>query len=817
MAKIILSNDISTIQTDNQELIKFLFDSLRFRDRAYFHNPRYKAKLWDGYTNFFNKNNGKFLTGLLPEVYGVCKHMNEPVEFVDNRTKFEFAIKNIDKDFLKPYVPNGSPIITLEDYQVELVNQSIKNKRGIIFAPTSAGKAQPLHSLVVTPSGFVRMGDLKVGDLVCTPHGGSAPILAIHKQGKKKIVKVVFSNGDFVECCEDHLWKVNALYDQWNGKILTTKEISKRIKCPNGSNRFNIETPTHVDFKEKPILINPYFMGILLGDGSFRRPNSISVTISRNDIVEFCRKTLNNKYHLIKRNGKKYHYEICGKNKIKKFEHIYNAEIKRLELDCKFSYEKHIPQEYLINSYENRLDLLRGMMDSDGYISARGMLSYVTTSEQMHKDFVFLVNSLGGICRVTQKRKWFTHKGIKKQGRLAYNIAFTMPEKVCPVRCEYKKDRYTKFRTRNKNRTISSVEYVGKMECQCIEIDHPDHLYVTDNFVVTHNSLTMLSILKSLPPKTKTLVLQNRKSLASQNYDEYVKWGLPNVGRIWQGFNEPNDFTVATVQSVEKAEHILSDIQVLLVDEIHDMMSAAPKNVYRKLKKCSVRIAVSATPFKHGEKDKIQKFYVKGFFGPVFRINSADGGILTTKELQERGRLSKSKCIFHTIKTPSLDYEIYLDAVTKGLVENDEFHQKVVQLTMDMKGRTLILVERIAHGDSLKNLIPHAYWVRGQDNNDTRKEVIDKLQKSENCVAIATQGIFNTGINVFVHNLINAAGGQADHLIIQRMGRGLRTAKDKDILNYHDFVFDINPYLYKHSKKRIKILKDQGHDVEVIN
>ena len=470
MAQITINNDISILETNNQELIKFLFESLRFRDRSYFHNPRYKAKLWDGYTNFYNKNNGKFLTGLLPEVYGVCKHLNEPVTFVDKRTKVDFAVQSIDKDFLKPFVPKGSPVITLEDYQVELVNQSIKNKRGIIFAPTSAGK-----------------------------------------------------------------------------------------------------------------------------------------------------------------------------------------------------------------------------------------------------------------------------------------------------------------------------------------------------------SLTMLSILKSLPPKTKTLILQNRKTLAAQNYDEYVKWGLPNVGRIWQGYNEPNDFTVSTVQSIEKAEQILSKIEVLLVDEIHDMMSAAPKNVYRKLKNCSVRIAVSATPFKHGEKDKIQKFYVKGFFGPVFKIASAEGGILTTKELQTRGRLSKSKCTFHTIKTPNLDYEIYLDAVTKGLVENDAFHQKVVQLTMDMKGRTLILVERIAHGDTLKSLIPHAYWVKGQDNNDTRKEVIDKLQKSEECVAIATHGIFNTGINVFVHNLINAAGGQAEHLIIQRMGRGLRTAKDKEILNYHDFVFDINPYLYKHSKKRIKILKDQGHEVQLID
>lgn len=817
MTRIVIRNDISVLTTDNYNLVKFLFENLRFRDRNYFHNSSYRQKVWDGYTNFFNKQNGKFLSGLLPEVLAACKAHNEAPELIDHRTKLDFQIKEINSTFLHSCTPHGSNPITLEDYQVDLVNAAIRNKRGVIFAPTSAGKAQPLHSLVATPTGFVKMGDLNVGDLVCTPHGGNAPILAIHKQGKKKIVKVVFSNGDFVECSEDHLWKVNALYDQWNGKILTTKEISKRIKCPNGANRFNIETPKHVDFVEKNVLIDPYLMGILLGDGSFRRPNTISVTISRNDIVEFCRKTLNNKYHLIKRNGKKYGYDICGKQKIKKGKHIYNAEIKRLKLNGKSSFEKHIPQEYLINSYDNRLNLLRGLMDSDGYISARGMISYVTTSEQMHKDFVFLINSLGGICRVTHKRKWYTHKGIKKQGRLAYNIAFTVPEKVCPVRCEYKKDRYTKFRTRNKNRTITAVEYVGKLECQCIEIDHPDHLYVTDNFVVTHNSLTMLSILKCLPAGTKTLVLQNRKTLAIQNYEEYTRWGLHNVGRIWGGVSEPNDISVSTVQSISKAEDILPQVQVLLVDEIHDMMSTAPKAVYRKLKNCSVRIAVSATPFKFGESDKIQKFYVKGFFGPPFKIRSTDTGVVTTKDLQNRGRLSKSKCYFYKIKEPQLDFEVYMDAVTKGMVENDHFHQKVVSLTTSMRGRTLILVDRLSHGDSLQALIPHALWVQGKDNDETRKSVIERLQNAENCVAIATQGIFNTGINVFVHNLINAAGGQADHLIIQRMGRGLRTAKDKEGLHYVDFIFDMNPYLHKHSMKRIKILKQQGHEIEIVD
>jgi len=816
MAKIILKNDISQISTRNEQLSKFLYENLRFRDRNYFHNRAYRQRIWDGFTNFFNKNNGKFLTGLLPEILMACKAHKEEFEIIDQRTNVEFAVNEINSTFLHSCTPIGAPVITLEDYQVDLVNTAIKNKRGVIFAPTSAGKAQPLHSLVATPNGFVQMGNLKVGDLVCTPHGGSAPILAIHKQGKKKIVKVVFSNGDFVECCEDHLWKVNALYDQWNGRILTTKEISKRVKCPNGANRFNIETPKHVDFTEKTVLIDPYFMGILLGDGSFRNPHKISVTISRNDIVKFCREKLLKEYKL-KDCKKKYRYEITGKEKIGKGQHQYNAEVKRLQLSGKFSYEKHIPQEYLINSYDNRLNLLRGLMDSDGYISAKGMMSYVTTSEKLHKDFVFLVNSLGGICRVTKKRKWFTNKGVKKQGRLAYNISFTMPEKVCPVRCEYKKDRYTKFRTRNKNRTISAVEYVGKMECQCIEIDHPDHLYLTDNFVVTHNSLTMLSILKCLPVNTKALVLQNRKTLAIQNYEEYTRWGLHNVGRIWGGVDEPNDITVSTVQSISKAEDLLPQIQVLLVDEIHDMMSAAPKTVYRMLKNCSVRIAVSATPFKFGESDKIQKFYVKGFFGPPFKIKSTESGVVTTKELQDRGRLSKSKCQFHKITSPDLEYELYQDAVNLGIVENAELHEKVVNIANSQSGRTLILVDRLAHGDTLQSLIPNALWVQGKDNDETRKQVIDQLQKSDNCVAIATQGIFNTGINVFVHTLINAAGGQADHQIIQRMGRGLRTAKDKNELLYIDFIFETNPYLHRHSLKRVKILEKQGHEIEILD
>lgn len=464
-----ISNDFSYLLTEEEAIKQKLWDSLRFRELNYFHNRRYKMGMWDGYTEFFKKETGKFLTGLLPEVAAALKHFNVNYEIIDERTKTPFLLSSIDDRFFNDSLPEGYDPVTLHDYQVELVNKVLKHRRGIIFAPTSAGK-----------------------------------------------------------------------------------------------------------------------------------------------------------------------------------------------------------------------------------------------------------------------------------------------------------------------------------------------------------TFIMLGIIKSLPANTPTLVLQNRVGLAEQNYTEITKWGVPNVGTLWGGHVNPNMITVASVQSVDKMEKVLSKIKVLIVDEIHDMMSALPKAVYKRLKACDIRVALSATPFKFGEKDKVQKHSVKGFFGPVLKIQSAAEGVLTTKELQNRGILSASNCTFYHINEPGIPYDIYLDAVTRGIAESFYFHKIVTRLAKTQEGRTLILVDRIAHGDALHALLPGSLWVQGKDDSKTRKGVVQTLQKSkENVIAIATQQIFNTGINVFIHNLINAAGGQADHQIIQRMGRGLRTADDKEGLNYHDFVFNINPYLLEHSNKRIKILKEQGHKITI--
>lgn len=327
-------------------------------------------------------------------------------------------------------------------------------------------------------------------------------------------------------------------------------------------------------------------------------------------------------------------------------------------------------------------------------------------------------------------------------------------------------------------------------------------------------SACICGILKALPEDCPTLVLTKNVTLVRQIYEDMVKWGLPNAGKVFgskKKDNIPNIMTAVNIGSIHKLEKILPKIRALIVDEVHLMMSKQPKKVYAKLKACDIRLGVSATPFKFDGKDSEQKYLVKGWFGAPLLSKKEE---LTTEKLQERNILAKSDCTFFPIDKPHLPYEIYQDAVTYGIAENFHFHEIVTRLVKKLKGRTLILVDRLAHGDMLSDMIPGSLWVRGEDNEDTRKEVIEKLKHAKkDTVAIATQQIFNAGVNVFVHNLLNAAGGQAEHQIIQRMGRGLRVADDKEGLKYYDFIFNNNDYLRKHSMNRIDILKKEGHNI----
>ena len=328
----------------------------------------------------------------------------------------------------------------------------------------------------------------------------------------------------------------------------------------------------------------------------------------------------------------------------------------------------------------------------------------------------------------------------------------------------------------------------------------------------------LISILKCLPPKTPVLFLTKNVGLVHQNYEEMIKWKIPNVGRWYGKHKEPNFITCANVNkhSLKGIDKLLKKFKVLIVDEVHECMSEVPVAAYTKMTNACIRFGISATPFKD---EKIHKHTVKGHFGPIFKTSTTDTGYLTTKDLQQRGILSSTECVFYKIKEPTnIIYEPYIDSVTLGIAENYYFHKVIKRLSLSLTGRTLILVERRDQGEYLQQLIPNAHWINGDDDVEkTRKPVINALRSAENVIAIVMRQIITAGIDIMIHNLINAAGGDADYNVIQQIGRGLRCASDKDGLKYRDFIFETNDYLEKHSHNRIKTLKAQGHEVVIKN
>lgn len=379
-----------------------------------------------------------------------------------------------------------------------------KGELGVIIGSSSFGKSQPLDARIVTPYGFKRMGDIKIGDEVIGRDGLPYKVSNIFPQGKRPIYKVSFSNGTSCECDEEHLWNVNSLYQRcgrkyvkgtgakgkkayikdMSFKTLTLKEIiEKGIKRKHGKrNNFIIPNPEPVHFKEQPIDFDPYFVGYYFGDGCFSK-KEISVGIKdEKEIETLLKPILNEDLHIFYREKRNiYSFDVVGNTK-KKLNEIFGS---------KKSEDKSIPNEYIFNSIENRLALLQGLMDSDGHANKNGSSEFCSKSENLAKQVQFLVRSLGGFASLTKgKSLYFSKKYNKKiDCGYRYRLTISMCDNSFPLfRLKRKQDRVI-YRTQHADEiAICNVEYVGEKEAQCIMVDSKEHLYMTEDFIVTHNT-----------------------------------------------------------------------------------------------------------------------------------------------------------------------------------------------------------------------------------------------------------------------------------------------------------------------------------------
>lgn len=366
----------------------------------------------------------------------------------------------------------------------------------LIKAPNGKGKAQPLEEPVLTANGWKKMGELTLNDKVINPVTGKPiKLLGIYDRGLLDTYKITFSDGSCTECAGDHLWSVfKSGKTKDRLRTLDTETLLKDYKVENktasGTFKYRYSTPLTVPIEGNytKLPIHPYVLGFILGDGciSGNRP-TVRVSTNREDwpeIVDRLRSYLpdpNLVHEGTEVRGAK-HFRIHGLGK----------ELKDLGLiGCK-SKDKFIPELYLKSSIENRRLLLAGLLDTDGCVGSKKKISKVSTysskSEHLRDGISYLVRSLGGLSTKNESTRF-------KYGRYTTSYMCSIRLAFNPFLRKYKTESYGEFTRRNRMvNTIRNIEYIGKKVCRCIKVDSSEGLYITRDFIVTHNS-TILSAL----------------------------------------------------------------------------------------------------------------------------------------------------------------------------------------------------------------------------------------------------------------------------------------------------------------------------------
>lgn len=300
------------------------------------------------------------------------------------------------------------------------------------------GRAQPVFTEVLTPGGFQAIGDLEVGDRVIGSDGCPTEVLGVYPQGFKEIYRVYTQDGSSTLASGDHLWSVYTRSDRRRGKpprVLQTKEMIGNLRATH-YHRYELPLLSEpVDFPARPVPMDGYALGLLLGEQSAtegrERPRVL--------------------------------HQGCESDRTTAL--VQNSLI-----------ENRVPRDYLYNSAEVRLAVLQGLLDSNGVPLTRHggdqHVEFETLFDRLRDDVVFLVQSLGGVASSD-----------------AHVLDIRLPEGVVPFRLARKAAKYSATGGGHPQRYIDRIEPAGTEEAVCIQVAAPDSLYVTEDFLLTHNTL----------------------------------------------------------------------------------------------------------------------------------------------------------------------------------------------------------------------------------------------------------------------------------------------------------------------------------------
>ena len=490
--------------------------------------------------------------------------------------------------FLK-WTPMPKQLEFLGIYGHKLPQYNLKGY--ILAAGAGTGKDQPLYSKIKTPSGWIQMGQVKLNDTVSTPDGKNAKVVGIYPQGKKPVFRVFFEDGRSADCGLQHLWSVYShrfgRYDKsQDHRVMTLEQIIELLKKPSYSNRLYVDLISKDTSVDVDLPIDPYVLGVILGDAHIGK-KAIVISNPDRQVIQEVSKYLPESC-LISERADELDFGIINANKPSRYsKNEMLSDLDNFGLVGKLSYEKYIPEIYLQASFSQRLSLIQGLMDTDGTVDEGGSSQYCTSSPKLAYQMQYLIRSIGGLCKISTKMPTYTHKNEKRIGRQCFILNIRYKNAKDLFRLDRKKDRIPEnYQYKDSLRLkIKSIKYIGEEETQCIAIDHPDHLYITDEFIVTHNTFSDLMVATCLiPPEVAEVkIIISPKKAIHLVWEKTIQAVFKKTPTCWISSNAQNpppldntEYYVFNFEQLDKAIELGKKLRekgkryFVIVDESHN-------------------------------------------------------------------------------------------------------------------------------------------------------------------------------------------------------------------------------------------------------
>lgn len=483
------------------------------------------------------------------------------------------------------------------EHQKEAIKFLLGRNSSILALDMGLGKVIANDVPVLTPNGWVPHGSLKIGDYVIGSNGKKTMVNGVFPKPLKKYYNITLTDGTVIESCDEHLWAVQTTNHKKRGNGFIVKELRELFNDltygTKGNIKWYLPMVKPVDFIGKKTKINPYILGCLLGDGCLLG-TSIKFNNNDNEIVKLMSNLLPDSVFLKKIEDNSYLLKTTDN---KSNELIKN--LKEYELFGCNSENKFIPNDYLYNTIDIRIEILRGLLDTDGYCSKKGTIQYYSTSEKLKNGVKEIVQSLGGIARETFKiGSYKLPTGEKKICKKCFILTINLPENIIPFNLSRKKILMKKNRKYLPSRGIKSIDFSRETYGQCISVDASDSLYVIDKYVVTHN--TYSAIIAALESGAKNILIICPSSLKI-NWEREIKCFCNETaiveGKKWKRakFTIINYDILKNFHTIPKArkkkdltdlivgnrEIVNSNFDLCIIDEAHYIKD--PKTIRGKL------------------------------------------------------------------------------------------------------------------------------------------------------------------------------------------------------------------------------------------